>query len=81
MNTYHNRLIEREISETLSAMGAVLIQGTRAVGKSTTARRFSKSSVSMDESVELMELAKISPEIVLNGETPRFIDEWKLEFT
>lgn len=78
MKVYHNRLIEREIVEVLSAMGAVLIQGTRAVGKSTTARRFSKSSVSIDESVALMELAKNSPEIILNGETPRFIDEWQL---
>ncbi len=78
MKEYHNRLIEREISEILSAMGAVLIQGTRAVGKSTTARRFSKSAVSIDESVALIELAKNSPEIILKGDTPRFIDEWQL---
>jgi len=62
----------------MSAMGAVLIQGPRAVGKSTTARRLSKSCISIDESVDLIEMAKNSPEIILKGETPRFIDEWQL---
>lgn len=78
MKEYRNRLIEMQIYKTLSAMGAVLIQGARAVGKSTTARRFSKSAVSIDESVALTELAKNSPEIILKGDTPRFIDEWQL---
>ena len=77
MNGYLNRLVEREIEDTLSAMGAVLVQGPRAVGKSTTARRLSKSHVSIDESVELAEIAKSSPEVVLKGDAPRFIDEWQ----
>jgi len=75
---YLNRLAERQIKDTLSAMGAVLVQGPRAVGKSTTARRFSKSYISLDESVELTELAKHRPEIILKGSVPRFIDEWQL---
>ena len=78
MKEYFNRLIERQIKDTLSAMGAVLIQGPRAVGKSTTVKRLSGSNISIDESVELIEMAKNSPEIVLKGATPRFIDEWQL---
>ena len=78
MNDYRNRLIEKNITDTLSAMGAVLVQGPRASGKSTTARRLSKSYISIDESVALIEMAKNSPEIILKGTTPRFIDEWQL---
>jgi len=78
MKEYYSRLTERQIKDSLSAMGAVLIQGPRAVGKSTTARRLSKSCITLDESVELIELAKNSPEIILKGPTPRFIDEWQL---
>jgi hypothetical protein len=76
MAEYLDRLAEQQIQDTLSAMGAVLVQGPRAVGKSTTARRFSQSHISLDESVELTELAKTNPDIILKGSTPRFIDEW-----
>lgn len=78
MEKYFKRLVEKQIEETLSAMGAILVQGPRAVGKSTTSRRLSKSYISIDESVTLIEMAKNSPEIVLEGDTPRFIDEWQL---
>ena len=78
MKNYHNRLLERQIKDSLSAMGAVLVQGPRAVGKSTTAQRLSNSYISIDESVELIEMAKSSPEIILKGASPRFIDEWQL---
>jgi predicted AAA+ superfamily ATPase len=78
MKEYFNRLVENQIKDTLSAMGAVLIQGPRAVGKSTTSRRLSKSSISIDESLHLTEIAKGNPEIILKGDTPRFIDEWQL---
>ncbi|MCO5259142.1 MAG: AAA family ATPase [Crocinitomicaceae bacterium] len=78
MADYLYRIAESEINETLLAMGAVLIQGARAVGKSTIAKHLAKSDISLDASVSLIELAKISPEIILDGQTPRFIDEWQL---
>jgi predicted AAA+ superfamily ATPase len=78
MKAYYSRLVEKQIKESLDAMGAVLVQGPRAVGKSTTARRLSKSYISIDESIALIEMAKISPEVILKGDTPRFIDEWQL---
>lgn len=58
------------------AMGAVLVQ-VRAVGKSTLAKKLAKSDISLDASASLIELAKISPDVVLAGQTPRFIDECK----
>ncbi|MDR1653395.1 MAG: DUF4143 domain-containing protein [Prevotellaceae bacterium] len=78
MSDYLFRIAEEEIRETLSAMGAVLVQGARAVGKSTTAKYLAKSALSLDESVELLELAKVSPGVIIKGDTPRFIDEWQL---
>jgi len=75
---YLYRIAENEITETLSAMGAVLIQGARAVGKSTIAKHLTKSGISLDTSASLMELAKLSPEVILEGPTPRFVDEWQL---
>lgn len=75
---YLYRIAENEITETLAAMGAVLIQGARAVGKSTIAKHLTKSGVSFDTSASLIELAKLSPEVILEGATPRFIDEWQL---
>ena len=49
LNGYLSRLAEKQIEDTLSAMGAVLVQGARAVGKSTTSQRLSKSYISIDE--------------------------------
>ncbi len=78
MAEYLIRIAENEINEALSAMGAVLVQGARAVGKSTIAKKLAESSISLDASLALIELAKISPEVILEGPTPRFIDEWQL---
>src|SRR5690554_3895550 len=78
MQDYLHRIAEKEVEETLSAMGAVLVQGARAVGKSTIAKHLSKSNISLDASLSLMEIAMLNPEIVLEGEIPRFIDEWQL---
>jgi len=75
---YLYRIAENEITETLAAMGAVLIQGARAVGKSTIAKHLTQSGISLDTSASLIELAKLSPEVILEGATPRFIDEWQL---
>ena len=78
MPDYLHRIAEKEINETLLAMGAVLVQGARAVGKSTLAKKLAKSDISLDASASLIELAKISPDVVLAGQTPRFIDEWQM---
>ena len=74
MPDYLHRIAEKEINETLLAMGAVLVQGARAVGKSTLAKKLAKSDISLDASASLIELAKISPDVVLAGQTPLFID-------
>ncbi|MDR0843461.1 MAG: DUF4143 domain-containing protein [Acidobacteriota bacterium] len=66
------------IKEALATFGAVVIEGARAVGKSTTAAQVAGSVVSLDSSPELVVLAQTSPGVVLTGTPPQLIDEWQL---
>lgn len=75
---YLSRTLDDVISNRLSALGGVLIEGPRACGKTRTGLELSASSVRLDQSPGLVEVAAISPQTVLTGATPRFIDEWQL---
>jgi predicted AAA+ superfamily ATPase len=78
MKAYKKRIVDAAISEALEVFGALVIEGARAVGKSTSARQISASGVSLDSSPELAALAQTSPGAVLPGKVPRLIDEWQL---
>ena len=73
---YRPRVIEAEISDALERMGAVLIDGARASGKTWTARRFARSEARLDDPA-LALLANTSPASVLAGDPPRLLDEWQ----
>ena len=75
---YLPRIADGEIAADLATFGAVVVQGPRAVGKTTTAQRWSASSVRLDSDPNLPALASTDPSLVLSGETPRLIDEWQL---
>lgn len=62
-------------------MGAVLIEGAKWCGKTTTAEQHSRSIIYMDHPASRkanLAAAEIDPELILQGETPRLIDEWQL---
>lgn len=59
-------------------MGGVLIEGARGSGKTWTGQQHSHSSLRLDSSPSLIELASLNPTELLKGETPRLIDEWQL---
>ena len=68
------------LAEKLSYMGAVLVQGPKWCGKTTTSRQVVRSEVSLDDSVRGKSnriLAQIRPDKLLEGATPRLIDEWQ----
>ncbi|MBN9611536.1 MAG: hypothetical protein BGO26_15260 [Actinobacteria bacterium 69-20] len=69
--TYLVRAVDGVLGELLSAMGAVLIEGPRGCGKTTTALRHAGSSIRLDRSSDLIELATLNPRGLLAGETPR----------
>jgi predicted AAA+ superfamily ATPase len=75
---YITRIIERQIEKNLSVMGAVVIEGAKACGKTETGRHFAKSEVRLDIDMEAKKIANISPGTVLSGQTPRLIDEWQV---
>jgi predicted AAA+ superfamily ATPase len=78
MAKYTERLIDDIIERKLKASGGVVIKGPRASGKTTTALHHAASSVRLDQNINLVEAAKIAPETILMGATPRLIDEWQL---
>jgi hypothetical protein len=76
---YQRRIIDDELAHRLLSIGAVVIEGPRAVGKTETARQCAASTVLLDIDTSARQLAKIDPALLLEGSTPRLIDEWQVE--
>lgn len=77
--SYHPRAVDAELTAALDAVGAVLIEGPKACGKTETARQAARSEVRLDVDEEARLAAATDPALVLPGEAPRLIDEWQLE--
>lgn len=78
---YRNRIADQLLKEQLEAAGAVLIQGTKWCGKTTTAVQQAKSIIYMNDpsqSANYMHLAETNISLLLEGDTPLLIDEWQL---
>ncbi len=77
---YLNRIADEELNVRLEAFGAVLIEGPKWCGKTTTAEQVSKSVVKLQD-IDMRDeyLATISskPSLLLSGEPPQLIDEWQ----
>ena len=76
MSGYRPRLVESDIANALNRVGAVLIDGARACGKTWTGRRFARSEARLDDPATTL-LAEAAPEAVLAGGVPRLLDEWQ----
>ena len=80
MISYRERIADALLAEKLSYMGAVLVQGPKWCGKTTTSRQAVRSEVSLEDSVKGKSnriLAQTRPDRLLEGATPRLIDEWQ----
>lgn len=81
MREYKNRIADNILDRKLKDKGAVLIQGAKWCGKTTTAEQVAKSILYMtsptDKNDNLI-LAEINPEILFKGDNPRLIDEWQV---
>lgn len=75
--TYTPRIVDAELQRRLAAAGAVVIEGPKACGKTETARRQAASSVMFDIDAQALAAARIEPALVLDGPTPRLLDEWQ----
>lgn len=74
---YYTRIIEEEIEQKLQASGALLIKGPKSCGKTETAKQFAKSILQVDRDEQVPIVMSINPQILLQGESPRLIDEWQ----
>lgn len=81
MKNYLPRITDKLLDERLKAKGAILIEGPKWCGKTTSAKEFAKSFIAMDEpdkTKQYKQMAELNPSALLEGETPRLIDEWQL---
>ena len=81
INRYKKRIVDTLLNRKLEGIGAVLIEGPKWCGKTTCAEQKAKSVIYMNDpkkSSMYMQLAKMSPQTLLEGETPKLIDEWQL---
>ncbi len=80
MSSYMPRIVDQELLQRLGRAGAVVIEGPKACGKTETARQVAKSELLLDIDNNV-ETARLVPDIVLEGPTPRLLDEYQLEPT
>ena len=81
MEKYRKRVADKLLKEQLESAGVVLIQGAKWCGKTTTAENMAASVLYMDNPSTIrsnLMLAENDPEFLLQGGTPRLIDEWQL---
>lgn len=77
---YLPRIADKLLQERLEAFGAVLIEGAKWTGKTTTAEQHAKSVIKMqdpDKANEYINTAMAMPSLLLKGEKPKLIDEWQ----
>ena len=81
MKTYKKRIADKLLIEKLEEKGAVVIEGPKWCGKTTTAMQIAGSVIRMDEPGKRddnIKMSEIDPPRLLAGETPRLIDEWQI---
>lgn len=77
---YRYRIADQLLKDKLEAMGAVLIEGPKACGKTTTAEQQAKSVIYIDDpskQAQYKQMAQTDIRLLLEGDTPRLIDEWQ----
>lgn len=81
MAIYKYRILDKVLSKRLKSIGAVLIEGPKWCGKTTTSEKLAQSVIYMSDPAnknQYLEMAEINPQRLLEGATPRLIDEWQL---
>ncbi|MCH4155177.1 MAG: DUF4143 domain-containing protein [Muribaculaceae bacterium] len=81
LEEYRNRIADALLVRKLAGKGAVLIEGPKWCGKTTTAEQHARSVIYMADNKRrntYLELADIDPDALLDGDTPHLIDEWQI---
>ncbi len=81
MKNYRKRIADGLLQRKLEGKGAVLIEGPKWCGKTTTAEQIAQSILYMDDpetKIQNISMSDINPKLLLKGAVPRLIDEWQL---
>lgn len=81
MKSYYRRVSDKVLADHLESKGAVLIEGAKWCGKTTSAKQAAKSCIEMDRpdmTEQYQQMSRINPSNLLEGETPHLIDEWQI---
>lgn len=81
MKEYKKRIADEILKRKLEGKGAVLIEGPKWCGKTTTAEQVASSILYMDDpekKEQNISMSELNPKRLLKGETPRLIDEWQI---
>ena len=81
MKEYYQRVSDKVLLDHLESKGAVLIEGAKWCGKTTSAKHIAKSVIEMDRpdmTAQYQQMARINPSNLLEGEVPHLIDEWQI---
>lgn len=81
MKKYLPRIVDDEVENKLSYMGALLIEGCKWCGKSTTAKKHAKSVIEFqnpDKKNDYDFIRNTKPSLFLEGDKPRLFDEWQM---
>jgi len=80
MSDYKERIFDQLLRRKLEGMGAVLIEGPKWCGKTTSAEQQAGSVLYMNDPkmfARNLQIADQDPQVLLEGATPRLIDEWQ----
>lgn len=75
--SYYPRICDQVLNQKLQLTGATLVIGPKWCGKTETALQASKSVIYIQSDPQYKETGKLMPSLLLEGETPRLIDEWQ----
>lgn len=81
MDNYKSRIADTVLARKLAGKGAVLIEGPKWCGKTTTAEQQAKSIIYLDDPATIKEnllKAELAPQELLEGKHPRLLDEWQI---
>ena len=80
MLEYRKRVLDKVLAEELKLFGAVVINGPKWSGKTTTAKQIAKTVINFQDPLQKKNvdtLFTLNPFLILEGEKPLLIDEWQ----
>ena len=75
---YRSRVVHQDMRAALAAAAAVVVEGPKGCGKTWTSRHFTRSEVLFEQDASARLASAVTPSVVLDGASPRLLDEWQL---